>query len=330
MSENISVTIPSLGVESEALHRTLKSLENQRRADFKTFLILPSFRPPEVIERIHSLLEGLDLDVGVEFQTGEGYEDAVNRSLQLSSDVNCLTDDDAELPPSYVGDCARILSEERLGIVGGLVNSKLPFWNRSLLFSVFEGIQPMNLLGTHRLPGYLFCFDAAGVLSLNLRVIQTSIRRNLPTLNPMGVSLAWKREAIEGFSLPCVSKRGILNESYLSLHSALAGYPVAISKQLNVIHWSHDSLSRSFHPTAQREKIREFFLSPAILNCWGLVSREKFALSKRLFLAMPLPTWAAQTVREVASFVEQSIDSDWDINELRQSYRRVFGDKPCS
>lgn len=258
----VSVIIPTLMKREDQLQRLFSSLEKQTYSDFRVVLITPDL-PNTKRERLYEILEKFELDISLVTQSGKGFINAVNTALDNSSDITISTDDDATLNEKSVENYVRLFENDKIGIVTGIVNGVPPFFNRTLylyLINFFCNSKPLS----PNLKGYLTYFNQAGILSMNPL---NSLSTTPLMLSPIGVNMAWRREAIGKFRIPEILKLGILNESYLALSAVLNGFDVILSYKINVHHSKNeDSLSRGMKNNMDLEKVYEFYLSPAIVN----------------------------------------------------------------
>jgi|ECHnycMinimDraft_1075156.scaffolds.fasta_scaffold02900_1 glycosyltransferase involved in cell wall biosynthesis len=264
MCMDVSVTVPTLFKREKSLRALLNSLTSQTYKDFKVIIITPNLTRNSK-ERLFALLEESKLDFSICIQNGSGFVNAINTALDVCREINISTDDDAILDKHVIEKYVLALMDNKIGLATGFVNYLPPFFNRTLflyLSSYFLDSKPL----TQNLYGYTTFFNRAGIITLKPTVIFQTLKR-FRTLTPIGVNMAWRKEAVKGFRIPEFLKKGILNESYLALVCTERGLEVLSLKEINVLHpKSKDSLSRSKTWIDDFTKIFEYYLSPAIVN----------------------------------------------------------------
>lgn len=314
-----SVTIPTLGQDLTSLQFVLGDLSRQTFRDFNLKLILP--RSSRMLtEQVDVLLESTSLDAEICFQPGTGFEDAMSTALSISDDINVNTDDDSRLTEDFLASHFGILKESDVGILSGAVNGTLPFLDRSGLLYATNSIGSRNCLDPGVCGGAVLHFNEGGLLSFGNSAFARVGRKLFSSLGQIGVNLSWKRTYTSGFSFPRLSARGILNESILAFHIQSQGGRACLTRQINVSHKKHASLSRDRSDAAMVEKFTDVLTSTLYLHRRGFSTEKGFARCVKLLGLFASATRYSEPVRDSIRLVQTALIEDWADDRFRDEY----------
>jgi hypothetical protein len=316
----VTLTIPTRGVFGQPLEWMISSLERQTVKDFRAYFIIP--RGEDALD-LRARLERSDIDFKVVEQEGVGFENAMNKAIDVAGEVNINMDDDALYSPRHVESYAKLLGGNGVGMAFGRVNGRAPYLNRALLLMALNGLAD-GAPFSEKLGEYAMGFNSAGFMSTFKSFLRPwkGIRYNM---NPMGVNMAWRGECTRKFRLVEYSRRGMLNEAYIALQCASKGLGVYEVDWINVVHPPKSSLSRGKEGAG--EKLVETLMSPIIVNAMIKIDRREFERALKRVRAIYSPLFLSaygDLLRRLMDVLERGIAENWDGKKIKVNYEALL------
>lgn len=311
----VTVTVPTTLERHTSLERLLSSLQAQSNSDFRCILIVP----PGMKAKAFREATVYPLDLEVLEQETRGYDAAMNVAFRNAGDVNINVDDDAIAPKELIASHVRLVKEEGFGYVGGMVNGRLPplvgrAWWIYAVCSTLPWERP--LFG---LTDAVIDFGASGFLQVFWRNLAKTLQRTFGSLAQQGVNTSWSGPLLRRFALPCVTARGILNESYASLEVMRQGGRAVLSRAVNVLHEEHSSLSRTHDVNSMKSVLTDALLSPKVLELLGYrVDMRAFYRQERVMRRISGLTPYQDWFRGALDLTRASLLECWNASETRQ------------
>ena len=317
---DISVTLPTMGNNLSSLRKTLYSLSTQSHDDFKLIIILP--KNYGSTDSIKALLENKALDFDLIRQTGYGFENAMNSALNSTRDININIDDDAIYYKDHIENYIKRFERGKYGVISGIVNGKPSYANRTkylLFLNRLSNGTPIS----NNLRGYETYINSSGFLTSNF--LQFLSRKALKkSIFPVGVNFGWIGEIARNFRLIEYSKKGTLNETYLSFHAVKMGLDAIVCKGLDVKHeHTTTSLSSSEGPSDDLLKLVEFYFSPLILETVE-VDIEPIDNLVRIVKSIPFERSISRFLPLLLERVKTGIQENWDSSKVQKEYGLIL------
>lgn len=322
----ITLTVPTLGKMSNVFNEMVLSLNEQSFRDFKVFFIVPrNYKGGGLRET----LEKTDIDFTIEYQNGSGFENAMNKALEVSGDVNLNMDDDAIYSHTHVESYLKLFDMTNAGIIFGKVNNMRPYFNRTIFFLEMQNMANKTpLLSSPR--HYAIYLNSAGFLSSHLSSIVSPYRKIRLNANPIGVNMGWSRDAVEDFRLLEFSKKGTINEAYIALAAMIRNFPVYETNLINVKHGGlTDSLSRGNRSDDIIVKITELLFSPLVIQTFHEINSKDFdrTITKLKKILGLIPSHITEHFSNTLDIIYDGIQEQWDKFRIRERYNEIVSHK---
>ncbi|WP_075056506.1 glycosyltransferase family 2 protein [Thermogymnomonas acidicola] len=135
-------------------------------------------------------------------QEGKGILNAMNLAFKVSEAININLDDDVSVSPEHIERYVEVFERSsEIGLVGGLINGQLPVTG-SLAGKFPQFLRLTYLLDNQPIdPGmrtYSVFFNSAGYLC----GFPSRCSSNPRSMAPVGMNMAWRREAVSDLILP--------------------------------------------------------------------------------------------------------------------------------
>ncbi len=242
-SMHVTVIVPTYG-NRKSIFRLFDSLKLQTYKDFHVLLI---YKEKEGMKEI---LEGIKDYSGIEIelitQRKGRFEEALNIAYgKADGELGLNTDDDAHAEKNWIEEhvgfhrkhekagiaTGKVIEEGRESFLSKLLNEQKWRMNKHTIID-----RPIDA----KFSNYGMYIGRSGML------VDTGRKTNgMRTFKMHGVNMSWKREALEGFKLPCYTKAGGRNEAAAALEALKRGYePVWFNSGITY-HPRQESDSRS-------------------------------------------------------------------------------------
>jgi len=243
MRDSVGVAILTYKNLGTTLPQTLESLTKQDYRDFRLYVVYKPSPEDNTLAILNNYTRKLDITVIIQ---REGmFEEALNLVLRnISEDLLIFLDDDAIASKQFVSQHINVhLEHPEIGLLGGYVEPMRNLEARgsrtdALARKLLRINKPLNPV----LTGYSSYPNTAGLLAYNEPVYRPNELRR--TMWIEGVNMSAKKEAYQGFEVPCASLRGSGNEILLGLNAIKKGLHVARTSHCHVNHLDRESLSR--------------------------------------------------------------------------------------
>ena len=251
MRDSVGVAILTYKNFGTTLPQTPESLTKQEYRDFRLYVVYKPSPEDNTLAILNNYTGKLDITVIIQ---REGmFEEALNLTFRgISEDLLIFLDDDAIASKQFVSQHINVhLEHPEIGLLGGYVEPMRNLEARgsradALARKLLRINKPLNPV----LTGYSSYPNTAGLLAYNEPVYRPNELTR--TMWIEGVNMSAKKEAYQGFEVPCASLRGSGNEILIGLNAIKKGLQVARTSHCYVNHLDRESLSRP------RSKLEQF------------------------------------------------------------------------
>ncbi len=247
----VAVSVPVYR-DNGTLSRLLDSLASQSYKNFAINIIFKPSSDKNCDRRVFETIDAHDnLDIKIIKQSAGRFEEAMNIAYgKIDADIIINTDGDAYASKSWVSDHVGLHNKYySVGIATGLVIETRPEENY-----VVDKIGAFLDSQKWRMNRHTFIdrpidkqfYNYGMYIGVSGMLVDTGKRFNMiKTFKQHGVNMSWKRDALEGFKLPCYTKQGGRNEAAAALEAIKRGFKAIWFKRGINYHPLHGSDSRS-------------------------------------------------------------------------------------